>query len=199
MNRRTSLAAIALATVLLAACSSTSSSTPTAAATTTTISASGSVSVAGTDAAAYADGLCTSIDEWQQSLRDGNQSLQDAITTGNPTPQDVKDALESYMSSAVQDTQSMLDDIQALGAPPGMEEATAAIETGLTNVKTLFESVRSSVQALDTTNPANMASALTDLVPQLPQGVQEVTDAIDSVQSPELTAAIADAPACDSL
>ncbi len=199
MNRRTSLAAIALATVLLAACTSTSSSTPTAAATTTTISASGSVSVAGADAAAYADGLCTSIDDWQQSLSDGNHSLQDAITTGNPTPQDVKDALESYMSSAVQDTQSMLDDIHALGAPPGREEATAPNETGHTNVKTLFESVRSSVQALDTTNPANMASALSDLVPQLQQGAQEIADAIDSVQSPELTAAIADAPACDSL
>lgn len=199
MTRRTSLAAIALGTVLLAACTSTSSSTPTPAATTTTISASGSASVAGTDAAAYADGLCTSIDEWQQSLSDGNQSLQDAIATGNPTPQDVKDALEAYMTSAVQDTQSMLDDIHALGSPPGMEEATAAIETALTNVKTLFESVRTSVQSLDTTNPANMASALTDLVPKLQQGAQEVADAIDSVQSPELTSAIADAPACDSL
>ena len=199
MTRRTSLAAIALATILLAACSSTSSSTPTPAATTTTISASGSASVAGTDAAAYADGLCTSIDEWQQSLSDGNQSLQDAITAGNPTPQEVKDALEAYMTSAVQDTQSMLDDIHALGSPPGMEEATAAIETGLTNVKTLFESVLSSVQALDTTNPANMASALADLVPQLQHGAQEVSDAIDSVQSPDLTSAIDSSPACDAL
>ena len=199
MTRRTSLAAIALATVLLAACTSTSSSTPTAAATTTTISASGSASVAGTDAATYADGLCTSVDEWQQSLRDGNQSLQDAITTGNPTPQEVKDAIDAYMTSAVQDTQSMLDDIHALGSPPGMEEATAAIETALTNVKTLFESVLTSVRALDTTNPASMASALPDLAPQLQQGAQEIADAIDSVQSPELTSAIDNSPACDAL
>jgi ABC-type phosphate/phosphonate transport system substrate-binding protein len=199
MTRRTSLAAIALATILLAACSSTSSSTPSAAATTTTISASGSASVAGADAAAYADRLCTSIDQWQQSLSDGNQSLRDAITAGNPTPQDVKDALEAYMTSATQDTQAMLDDIDALSSPPGMEEATAAIETALTNAKTLLESVRSSVQSLDTTNPANMASALSDLVPQLQQGAQEVSDAINSVQSPELTSAIDSAPACDSL
>ena len=198
MTRRTSFVAIALATVLLAACS-TSSSTTSAAATSAPVSASVSASVSDADTAAYADGLCTSIDDWQQSLSDGNQSLQDAITTGNPTPQDVKDALEAYMTSAVQDTQSMLDDIHALGSPPGMEQATAAIETALTNVKTLFESVRSSVGSLDTTNPANMASALTDLVPQLQLGAQEVSDAIDSVQSPDLTAAIADAPACDSL
>ncbi len=198
MTRRTSLVAIALATVLLAACSSTSSSTPTAAAT-TTISASGSASVAGTDAAAYADGLCSSIDEWQQSLTDGSQSLQDSITSGNPTPQDVKDALEAYMTSAIQDTQTMLDDVHALGSPPGVEDATAAIETALTNVRTLFESVRSSVQSLDTTNPANMASALTDLVPQLQQGAQEVSDAIESIQSPDLAAAIDSAPACDAL
>ena len=198
MTRRTSLVAIALATVLLAACS-TSSSTTSAAATSTPVSASVSASVSDADTAAYADGLCTSIDEWQQSLTDGSQSLQDTITAGNPTPQDVKDALEAYMTSAVQDTQTMLDEIQALGSPPGMEDATAAIETALTNVKTLFESVRSSVQSLDTTNPASMAAALTDLVPQLQQGAQEISDTIDSIQSPDLASAIDSAPACDSL
>ena len=198
MTRRTSLVAIALATVLLAACS-TSSSTTSAAATSTPVSTSVSTPVADADTAAYADGLCTSIAHWQQSLTDGSQSLQDSITAGNPTPQDVKDALEAYMTSAVRDTQAMLDDIHALGSPPGVEDATAAIETALTNVKTLFESVRSSVQSLDTTNPANMAAALTDLVPQLQQGAQGVSDAIDSIQSPDLTSAIDSAPACDSL
>ena len=193
MTRRTSLVAIALATVLLAACS-TSSSTTTAVATSTPVSSSVSA-----DTAAYADGLCTSIDQWQQSLTDGSQSLQDTITAGNPTPQDVKDALEAYMTSAIEDTQTMLDDVHALGAPPGVEDATAAIETALTNVKTLFETVRSSVQSLDTTNPASMAAALTGLVPQLQQGAQEISDAIDSIQSPDLTSAIDSAPACDSL
>ena len=197
MTRRTSLVAIALATALLAACST--SSTTSTAATSAPGSASVSTSVAGADTAAYADGLCTSIDQWQQSLTDGSQSLQDSLTAGNPTPQDAKDALEAYMTSAVQDTQTMLDDIHALGSPPGMEDATAAIETALTNVKTLFESVRSSVQSLDTTNPASMAAALTDLVPQLQQGAQEISDTIDSIQSPDLASAIDSAPACDSL
>ena len=193
MTRRTSLVAIALATVLLAACS-TSSSTTTAAATSTPVSSSVSA-----ETAAYADGLCTSIDQWQQSLTDGSQSLQDSITAGNPTPQDVKDALGAYMTSAIEDTQTMLDDVHALGAPPGVEDATAAIETALTNVKTLFETVRSKVQSLDTSNPANMAAALTDLVPQLQQGAQEISDAIDSIQSPDLASAIDSAPACASL
>jgi len=193
MTRRTPLVAIALATVLLAACS-TSSSTTTAVATSTPVSSSVSA-----ETAAYADGLCTSIDQWQQSLTDGSQSLQDSITAGNPTPQDVKDALGAYMTSAIGDTQTMLDDVHALGAPPGVEDATAAIETALTNVKTLFETVRSKVQSLDTSNPANMAAALTDLVPQLQQGAQEISDAIDSIQSPDLASAIDSAPACASL
>ena len=198
MTRRTSLVAIALATALLAACS-TSSSTTSATATSAPGSASVSTSVAGADTAAYADGLCTSIDQWQQSLTDGSQSLQDSLGSGNPTPPDAKDALEAYMTSAVEDTQTMLDDIHALGSPPGMEDATAAIETALTNVKTLFESVRSSVQSIDTTNPASMAAALKDLVPQLQQGAQEISDTIDSIQSPDLASAIDSTPACDSL
>ena len=196
MTRRTSLVAIALATVLLAACSTSSSSTSVAA---TSSSASVSASVVGADTTAYADGLCTSIDQWQQSLTDGSQSLQDSITAGNATPQGVKDELEAYMTSAVEDTQAMLDDIHALGTPPGVEDATAALETALTNVKTLFESVRSSVQSLDTSNPAKMAAALTGLVPKLQQGAQEVSDAIDSIQSPDLASAIDSAPACASL
>jgi uncharacterized phage infection (PIP) family protein YhgE len=66
-------------------------------------------------------------------------------------------------------------------------------------VKTLFETVRSKVQSLDTSNPGNMAAALTGLVPQLQQGAQEISDAIDSIQSPDLASAIDSAPACDSL
>ncbi len=200
MIRTTSLAALACATVLLAACSSTSSSsTAVASSITPSITASTGVSGAATDAATYADGLCTSIDQWQQSLADGNKELQSSITAGSTTPQDAKDALEAFMTSAVQDTQTMLDHIHALGAPAGAEDATAAIETALTNVQTLFQSVLSSVQSLDTTNPAAMVSAVTSLAPQLQQGGRDISDAIGSVQNAELSTAIDSAPACQSL
>jgi hypothetical protein len=197
MNRIKPLAALALATVLLAACTKTSSSsttTSTVPSATTSISAS----VAAVDAATYADGLCTSINDWQQSLSDGNKTFQDAIGNGTPTPQTVKDALETYLTSTVQATQTMLDQIQALGSPPGAEETTAAITTALTNVKTLFESVLSSVQSLDTTNPASMASALTDLVPQLQQGAQDVSDALSAIPDGELKTAIQSNPNCQA-
>jgi hypothetical protein len=197
MNRIRPLAALALATVLLAACTKTSSSSTTAStvpSVTTSVSASGATG----DAATYADGLCTSINDWQQSLSDGNKTFQNALSTGTPTPQAVKDALETYLTSTVQDTQTMLDQIQALGPPPGAEETTAAITTALTNVKTLFESVLSSVQSLDTTNPANMASALTDLVPQLQQGAKDVSDALSAIPDGELKTAIQSNPNCQA-
>lgn len=195
MTRIKPLAAIALATVLLAACSSTSSSTS-ATSTVPSVTASVSTSVGATDATAYADEVCTSVSTWQQSLADGNQTFQDAISTGTPTPQAVKDALEAYLTSVVDDTQTMLDQIEALGPPPGAEEARAAIVTALTNVKTLFEGVRSSVQSLDTTNPAGMAAALTDLVPQLQQGAQDVSDALSALPDGELKTALQTNPNC---
>ena len=198
MTRATSLAALACATVLLAACSSNSSSSTTVASSTAP-SITASTSSATTDAATYAEGLCTSIDQWQKSLADGNKELQASITAGTTTPQDAKDALESFMTSAVQDTQTMLDQIHALGAPAGAEDATAAIETALTNVQTLFQSVLSTVQSLDTTNPAAMATAVASLAPQLQQGGQDISDAIGSVQNAELSAAIDSARACQSL
>lgn len=195
MTRSRPLAAIALATALLAACSTTSSSTTSATSTVPSTTASVSTSVGATDATAYADGVCTSISDWQQSLTEGNQTFQDAIG-GTPTPQSVKDALEAYLTAAVDDTQTMLDDIQALGPPPGAEEASAAIVTALTDVKTLFEGVLSSVQSLDTTNPASMASALTDLVPQLQQGAQDISDALSALPDGELKTALQSNPDC---
>jgi len=195
MTRSRPLAAIALATALLAACSTTSSSTTSATSTVPSTTASVSTSVGATDATAYADGVCTSINDWQQGLADGNQTFQDAIG-GTPTPQSVKDALEAYLTAAVDDTQTMLDDIQALGPPPGAEEASAAIVTALTDVKTLFEGVLSSVQSLDTTNPASMASALTDLVPQLQQGAQDISDALSALPDGELKTALQSNPDC---
>jgi len=198
MTRIKPLAAIALATVLLAACTKTSSSSITTASTAPSATASISSSGAAIDAATYAGSLCTSISDWQQSLADGNQTFQDAISTGTPTPQDVKDALAAYLTAAVQDTQTMLDQIQALGVPPGAEDASAAMVTALTNVKTLFETVLSSVQSLDTTNPASMATALQDLVPQLQQGAQDVSDAIAAIPEGELKTAIQNDSNCQA-
>jgi PBP1b-binding outer membrane lipoprotein LpoB len=197
MTRMKPLAALALATVLLAACSTTSSSSSTTAPTAPSVTASISASVAAIDAATYAASLCTSINDWQQSLADGNQTFQHAVSA-TPTPQDVKDALAIYLTSAVQDTQTMLDQIQALGAPAGAEDASAAMVTALTNVKTLFETVLSSVESLDTTNPASMATALTDLVPQLQQGAQDVSDAIAAIPDSELKTAIQNDPNCQA-
>ena len=196
MARTKTLAAIAIATLLLAACSSTSSSASSATSTVSSASASVSSSVGAVDATSYADSVCTSISQWQSDLTDGNQAFQDAMGAGTPTPQDVKDALETYLTSAVDATQTMLDDIQALGPPPGAEDASAAIITALTNVKTLFETVLSSVQSLDTTNPASMATALTDLVPQLQQGAQDVSDALSAIPEGELKTAIQNNPKC---
>jgi len=197
MTRMKPLAALALATVLLAACSTTSSSSSTTAPTAPSVTASISASVAAIDAATYAASLCTSISDWQQSLADGNRTFQDAVSA-TPTPQDVKDALTIYLTSAVQDTQTMLDQVQALGAPAGAEDASAAMVTALTNVKTLFETVLSSVESLDTTNPASMATALTDLVPQLQQGAQDVSDAIAAIPDSELKTAIQNDPNCQA-
>ena len=70
--------------------------------------------------------------------------------------------------------------------------------TALTNVKTLFETVLSSVESLDTTNPASMATALTDLVPQLQQGAQDVSDAIAAIPEGELKTAIQNDSNCQA-
>jgi len=196
-----SLAIACTTAALLAACSSSSSSSTAASGTTPASTTSSPSSVAATDAATYMEALCTDISTWQTSLTEGNQTFQDAVSTGQPTPEDVKTALETYLSTAVEDTQTLASDIEALGAPDveGGGDVSTTIVTALNGVATLFQSILDQVQGVDSANPAAMAAALQDLVPQLQQGAQDVADAFGGIDSSELTTAANDIPACTSI
>ena len=201
MTRTKPLAALALATILLAACSKTSSSTSAATSAATLPSVSASVSMAATDATTYMTGLCTSVSDWQQSIQDGDQAFQDSIAGGTPTPESVQVALSTYLTSAVEDTQNLVTQIEALGAPDvaGGADAQATIVGALNDVATLFQSALDSVQGLDTTNPAQMATALQDLATTLQEGGQGIADALGAVDSGDFASAAQDIPACRSL
>jgi hypothetical protein len=199
MSTVRSLVIAGTAAALLAACSSTSSTSVAPASGSTSTSTPSSA--AGTDAATYMEALCTDISTWQTSLTAGNQTFQDAVSTGNPTPEDVKAALETYLTTAVEDTQTLASEIEALGVPgvEGGEDVSTTVVTALNNVATLFQTILDQVQQVDTTNPAAMATALQDLVPQLQQGAQDVAGAFGSIDNSELTAAANDIPACTSI
>ena len=192
--------AIALATVLLAACSK-SSTSATPAASTVSISESASASIAATDVTTYMTGLCTSVGDWKTSIQAGNKTFQDTLSSGTPTPEDVKSALSAYLTAAVQDTQTLVTQIQAMGPPDvdGGSDVHAQVVAALNSVSTLFQNALTSVQGLDTTNPAQMATALQGLATTLQQGSKDISDAFGSIQTGEFATAAQNIPACQSL
>ena len=193
------LVAIGMATAVLTACSSSSSSSSSTAAGASTSSTPSSTAAAA-DAATYMNSLCTTVSTWQQAIKDENTSLQSAVQSA-ASPQDAKDALETFLTAVVGDTQTMVDEVQALGAPAvdGGDTASAAVVTALTNIQTLFQDALDQVKSLDTSNPAAMAGALTSLATDLQQGGQDAAAALSNIDSQSLKDAAATAPACQSL
>ncbi len=195
-----SFAIVLAAAAFLTACSSSSSSTVATGTSAVPTSAAPS-SVAATDAATYMESLCTSIDTWQTSIKDGNTTFQDAISAPGTTPQAVKDALDTYLTSAVQDTQTMADEVEALGTPAvdGGDQAASTVVGALNDVATLFQGALDTVQGVDVTNPAAMGTALADLATKVQQGSKDITDALGTLEGGELATVAADIPACQSI
>ena len=196
-----SLAVTTVAAAVLAACSSSSSSSaPTSGATIPPASATTSGTAGTTDAEAYLDGLCTSINTWQDDIQQGNQNFQSQVGSAS-SPQDVKDALSAFLDQVATDTDTMVSDIESLGAPDVADGDTTAstILSALKSVQSAFQATAASVDGLDVTNPQAMADALQQLTSDLQSGNQDIGTAFGSLENSELAAAAQNVPSCQSL
>jgi hypothetical protein len=147
------------------------------------------------------DSLCTSIGEWQQGIEQGNQEFQQSITSGQPSPESIKEGLQTYLQSAVDSTEALVADIEALGAPDidGGEQIATAMSDAMNQVATIFQTLLDGVSGLDTSDPGSMAQAMQDLGPDLQQAVSEIQTAFEGIQGPDLDQIVADTPSCAAL
>jgi len=187
--RRLILAVVAAA-VVLSGCSATvsGSASPTGAAT------GGGTVAATTDPVAWVDKVCGSLLPLQQSLSNEPQFNQNDPAAG------VK-ALSDFLGrgeAAVDQALSGLDEAGPSPVPNG-DASVARVKTALTTVRSSFDQVKTTLDKIDPNNTTDLITALPQAVAPLAQLSKLQDPTTDLQSSPELKAAAAKAPNCQTL
>ena len=187
--RRLILAVVAAA-VVLSGCSATvsRSASPTGAAT------GGGTVAATTDPVAWVDKVCGSLLPLQQSLSNEPQFDQNDPAAG------VK-ALSDFLGrgeAAVDQALSGLDEAGPSPVPNG-DASVARVKTALTTVRSSFDQVKTTLDKIDPNNTTDLITALPQAVAPLAQLSKLQDPTTDLQSSPELKAAAAKAPNCQTL
>jgi uncharacterized protein YceK len=187
--RRLILAVVAAA-VVLSGCSATvsGSASPTGATT------GGGTVAATTDPVAWVDKVCGSLLPLQQSLSNEPQFDQN-------DPAAAVKALSDFLGrgeAAVDQALSGLDEAGPSPVPNG-DASVARVRTALTTVRSSFDQVKTTLDKIDPNNTTDLITALPQAVAPLAQLSKLQDPTTDLQSSPELKAAAAKAPNCQTL
>lgn len=148
----------------------------------------------------YASDVCGALDSWVTASRDRAGSLTEVL---NPTdtPENRRDVLAGYIDGVIEDTEALLDDVQAAGVPDveGGEQIAGQIADAFDSVKTELEQTRDDVDALPTDDPAAFTAAATQLGTSIQTSLTAVGTSVGGISEPELNQAFAVEPTCSGL
>jgi len=148
-----------------------------------------------TSAQDWADGVCSAINTWTDSLRSAGQSL----SGGNLS----KDSLESAAGDVKDATAQLEDDLSGLGAPDTKsgEQAKQTTDELSKNIQQGVDTIDGAVK--DATNGGSIVTALTTVTSTLSTMGSQVKTAIGELEKldpgGELESAFKNASSCKSL
>lgn len=148
----------------------------------------------------YASDVCGALDAWVTASRDRAGSLT-GVLNPTDTPENRRDVLAGYIDGVIEDTEALLDDVQAAGVPDveGGEEIAGQIADAFDSVKTELEQTRDDVDALPTDDPAAFTAAATQLGTSVQTSLTAVGTSVGGISQPELNQAFAVEPTCSGL
>jgi hypothetical protein len=153
----------------------------------------------GTPPTQWVTTVCGALDDWQTSLQTQAQGLPQEVLQAD-SPQDAKKQIVNFLDEVVDETQTMIDKVDAAGRPAvdaGQRVATA-VHTRLEKVKQAFENARSSVESVPTDNPLAFQQQLTKIGQDLSTQGQALGDVLSSADAQPLRDAIDKTEQCKS-
>jgi hypothetical protein len=179
MRMKLALAPLALAVVLVAGCGGggSSSSSP--------------------STKDWADGLCSAITTWSNSVKSAGESLK----SGNLSEGDLKQSTTEIKSA----TNAFADDLKALGKPntDAGQQAKDAIDQLATQVKKDVDTLGKAVDDASGQGAKGAVSAASSIATSLSTMSTQIASAASTLQQAdakgELTQGFRDAPACKKL
>ena len=153
----------------------------------------------GTPPAEWVTTVCGALDDWQTSLQTKAQGLPQEVLQAD-SPADAKERITTFLDEVVDETQAMVDEVDAAGKPAvdAGERVRTAIHARLLKVKAAFESARSRVEDVPTDNPLAFQQQLTQIGQDLAQQGQALGDVLASADAAPLRDAIQDTERCQS-
>jgi hypothetical protein len=146
----------------------------------------------GSSAEEWANGLCTAITDWTESVQETSNSLKG----GNLSESSLTDAAEDYRGA----TEEFVDDVRDLGAPD-----TEAGDRAKEEIDKLADSVDENAAEIDEAiegggNLGETVSAVTQALATMGQQLAATFTALEGLDAGgELEDAFRDAEACDEL
>ena len=153
----------------------------------------------GTPPTQWATTVCGALDDWQTSLQTQAQGLPQEVLQAD-SPQDAKKQIVDFLDQVVDETQTMIDKVDAAGRPAvdGGQRVATAVHTRLEKVKQAFENARSSVENVPTDNPLAFQQQLTKIGQDLSTQGQALGDVLGSADAQPLRDAIDKTERCKS-
>lgn len=151
------------------------------------------------EAAAFAEGLCTTVTDFQNDLEAESTAFQQALSAASP--EDVLDGVAGFLGTASDRSQQAADEIAALGVPDvsNGEEVVSTFVDSLEQLADLFAATKAEVEGLSSADPEALAAGLTQVGEDLTEAGTAIGSAFADLESPDLDSAAADVPACAGL
>jgi hypothetical protein len=149
-----------------------------------------------TTPADYAAGVCSAINGWLTTVQNG------ATAVGTPkNPTEGKAAILKYLSGVVDSTQTMIDKVDAVGAPAidNGAEIQATVLSALNKVKDVFSQAETKAESLSTTNQAEFQATTAQIGASLQAASPDIQTSLSSISSSGLDQAFSNDPECQKL
>lgn len=152
--------------------------------------------------AAWTSTICSSLGNWNDELQ---QLSDDLPSLAGKSPRQAKALLVEFLSSALDVTETLVDDIEDAGYPDVDRGRTVArvFQQGVKRAREIFEEAEGDAEAIPTTTKARFEARARRIQRALQRGGQQVEQLFDEAGErysvPELDEAFREEPACEGI
>ena len=153
---------------------------------------------------AYADGVCTSISSWYESIESSSLDLVEEAGTLSADPASGKEIVLRFLEDTIDLTDTLVADLGEVGVPDTATgpEAADKLVSGIGDVRDLFSQARDDTAALPTDDEEAIVTGLQDIGTALQESAAAVGSSLEEVLSspndPELAEAFKTVPSCSA-
>ena len=144
----------------------------------------------------YAADICSAVGDWVTAIQSGASDIQESAD-----PQAGVDALQSFLEDAVEETETLIGEVEDAGAPDvdGGEEFADQLQSAFEEAKTVLEDARDQAEDLPTDDPAAFTEAAGELGSSVQEALSAVGSELSQPEADELATAFEEEETCTSI